>query len=602
MKNEIVIYQPDDLSTRIDVRIEDETVWLNRQQIATLFGRDVKTIGKHINNALKEELQGFSTVAKFATVQNEGGRLVQRQIEYYNLDVIISVGYRVKSRQGVQFRIWANKILKDYLLKGYALNNRINRIEDNVHSLIKKVDEIDLQLKTELLLKQHKKGLMQNLFPQEGEKVPKLRFPEFKDDGEWQMETFGKIYAFKTTNSFSRNKLNYDNGTVKNIHYGDIHMKFSTLFDITKENVPYINSDVHIDNINQDNYCIEGDMIFADASEDIDDVGKSIEIINVNNEKLLSGLHTFLARQIEPKLIIGFGGYLFKSVAIRNQIKNEAQGAKVLGISKSRMLNIKIYYPKSKQEQQKIAACLSSLDELIEARKQKLELLKQHKKGLMQNLFPQEGEKVPKLRFPEFKDDGEWKIKPLGNLSKKITEKTKGRKFKLMSITAGEGLVSQIEKFGREIAGNSYKNYYVIHKNDFAYNKSSTKYYLQGEIAMYEDEEIGAVPNSIFTCFRFNEQIIHPVFAKYHFINNLHGKWLLNFITIGARAHGALQVNEKDLFSLPFPFPFPSIPEQQKIAECLSSLDEIITAEAEKIEQLEKHKKGLMQGLFPEIN
>ena len=154
MKNEIIIYQPDELATRIDVRIEDETVWLNRQQIATLFGRDIKTIGKHINNALKEELQGFSTVAKFATVQNEGGRLVQRQIEYYNLDVIISVGYRVKSRQGVQFRIWANKILKDYLLKGYALNNRINRIEDNMHQLSRKVNEIDLQLKTESLPKQ----------------------------------------------------------------------------------------------------------------------------------------------------------------------------------------------------------------------------------------------------------------------------------------------------------------------------------------------------------------------------------------------------------------------------------------------------------------
>jgi len=154
MKNEIVIYQPENVPVRIDVRIEDETVWLNRKQIALLFNRDIKTIGKHINNALKEELKGFSTVAKFATVQNEGRRLVERQIEYYNLDVIISVGYRVKSKQGTQFRIWANKVLKDYLLKGYAINNRLNRIEDNVHQLSKKVNEIDLQLKTESLPKQ----------------------------------------------------------------------------------------------------------------------------------------------------------------------------------------------------------------------------------------------------------------------------------------------------------------------------------------------------------------------------------------------------------------------------------------------------------------
>jgi len=150
MKNEIVIYQAKELAQHIEVRIEDETVWLNRQQMAQLFGRDVKTIGKHINNSLKEELQGLSTVAKFATVQNEGGRLVERQIEYYNLDVIISVGYRVKSNEGIQFRIWATKILKNYLLKGYALNQRMNRIEDNVQKLAEKVEGIDLQIQANL--------------------------------------------------------------------------------------------------------------------------------------------------------------------------------------------------------------------------------------------------------------------------------------------------------------------------------------------------------------------------------------------------------------------------------------------------------------------
>jgi hypothetical protein len=152
--NEIVLYQTENQLQRIEVRIEDETVWLNRNQIASLFDRDVKTIGKHINNALKEELQEFSTVAKFATVQKEGNRTVSRQIEYYNLDVIISVGYRVKSKQGVQFRIWANKILKDYLLKGYALNQRINRIENTVYSLSEKVDEIHFQINTNELPRQ----------------------------------------------------------------------------------------------------------------------------------------------------------------------------------------------------------------------------------------------------------------------------------------------------------------------------------------------------------------------------------------------------------------------------------------------------------------
>lgn len=152
MKNEIILYRPDELAEHIEVRIDEETVWLNRQQISNLFNRDVKTIGKHINNVFFEgELDEKSTVAKFATVQNEGGRTVERQVEHYNLDVIISVGYRVKSKQGTQFRIWANKILKDYLLKGYSINNRMNRLEDNMEALKHKVNEIDLQLNTHLI-------------------------------------------------------------------------------------------------------------------------------------------------------------------------------------------------------------------------------------------------------------------------------------------------------------------------------------------------------------------------------------------------------------------------------------------------------------------
>lgn len=208
-----------------------------------------------------------------------------------------------------------------------------------------------------------------------------------------------------------------------------------------------------------------------------------------------------------------------------------------------------------------------------------------------------ENKLVPKLRFSEFNKDGEWKVEPLGELSNVITEKTKGRKYKLMSVTSGIGLVSQIEKFGREIAGNSYNNYYVINNGDFAYNKSSTKLYPEGEISLLENEEQGAVPNSIFTCFRFKDKI-NPVFAKYPFINNIHGRRLRTFIAVGARANGALQVNNKDLFSVPFPYP--SIEEQQKISDCLSSLDEVITAESHKLDVLKEHKKGLLQNLFPQ--
>lgn len=136
---EIILYQPDE-AIRLEVKLENETVWLNRQQLAELFDRDVKTIGKHINNALKEELSGLATVANFATVQKEGDRTVTRQIEYYNLDAILSIGYRVKSQRGIEFRRWSTSVLKNYLLKGYSINHRIEKLEKAVAEHSEKID------------------------------------------------------------------------------------------------------------------------------------------------------------------------------------------------------------------------------------------------------------------------------------------------------------------------------------------------------------------------------------------------------------------------------------------------------------------------------
>ena len=144
-RNEIIIFETEDHQIKLEVNVESETVWLNRNQMSELFGRDVKTIGKHINNALKEELSvDNSTVAKFATVQIEGEREVERNIEYYSLDVIISVGYRVKSKRGVEFRRWANSVLKQYILKGYAVNdNRIKQLGEVIRIMKRTENELD---------------------------------------------------------------------------------------------------------------------------------------------------------------------------------------------------------------------------------------------------------------------------------------------------------------------------------------------------------------------------------------------------------------------------------------------------------------------------
>ena len=128
VNDKIIIYQSDDGNTQIDVRFENETVWLTQAQMVELFQTTKQNVSLHVNNVYKEcELEEKSTVKEYLTVQNEGKRSVRRMVKYYNLDVIISVGYRVKSQRGTQFRIWANRVLKEYLVKGYAVNERIHK-------------------------------------------------------------------------------------------------------------------------------------------------------------------------------------------------------------------------------------------------------------------------------------------------------------------------------------------------------------------------------------------------------------------------------------------------------------------------------------------
>lgn len=149
MNNEIIFYLPNELAEHIEVRIEDETVWLTQQQMASLFLQTKQNISLHINNCFKEnELQLSAVVKDYLTTAADGKNY---KTKYYNLDVIISVGYRVKSKHGTQFRIWATTVLREYLLKGYSVNNRMNRIEDNFEALKNKVNEIDLQISTQLI-------------------------------------------------------------------------------------------------------------------------------------------------------------------------------------------------------------------------------------------------------------------------------------------------------------------------------------------------------------------------------------------------------------------------------------------------------------------
>ena len=422
--------------------------------------------------------------------------------------------------------------------------------------------------------------------------VPELRFPEFRNNKGWKIEPLNDVYSFKITNSFSRDKLNYEKGTVKNIHYGDIHTKFSTHFDITKEKVPYINPDISIDRIDKDNYCEEGDLVIADASEDMDDIGKSIEIINLNNEKLLAGLHTFLARPIDSKITTGFGGHLFKSNGLRIQIKKEAQGAKVLGISKGRLANLDVYYPDDELEQQKIANCLSSLDNIITLEIEKLDLLKDHKKGLLQQLFPAEGETKPQFRFPEFENDGDWKKEEIEGLFRfkqglqvptenQFPTKEEGmvRFIRIIDITSSSEPPRFIDKPDSD---------HLIQQRDLF----MIRYGTPGVISIGLE---GVIANNLFRLIWKLNSTINSIFWFYAF-QNMEKKIFSLSSSSSMPAISFSTLNNLDI-------QFPKNPkEQQKIANCISSADELIVKQMQKIKTLKKHKKGLMQQLFPNVN
>ena len=398
--------------------------------------------------------------------------------------------------------------------------------------------------------------------------VPNLRFPEF--EREWESKRLGQVMDFKVTNSFSREFLNYEEGTVKNIHYGDIHTKFQTLFEIKNEDVPFINNEINLSRISQENYCKEGDVVFADASEDLNDVGKSIEITNVNNEKLLSGLHTLLARPHANNFYIGFNGYLFKSNSIRTQIKKESQGSKVLSINAGRLSKIELSFPNIK-EQERISKFLSLLDKRIQTQNKIIKELLVSKATFAKKIFLQE------FRFKDNKGNEfpEWEETLLGDIldyeqpTNYLVKNTEyDNSFETPVVTAGKtfilGYTNEIKGiFGKEKLP-------VIIFDDFTTARQ-------------------------FVNFPFKAKSSAMKILKAKNQNNI--KFLfeaIQMITYETGGHGRHWIS---IFSN-LEIMLPSFDEQTKIANFLSSIDSKIEVETQLLQKLEKQKKFLLQQMF----
>jgi len=268
-------------------------------------------------------------------------------------------------------------------LKDIKLNIPSLPEQQKIADFLSTVDnKIQTLTKKKELLESYKKGVMQQIFKQE------IRFR--KEDGsdypEWEEKRFEELYKFVRTNSYSRDKLNYTAGAIYNIHYGDIHTKFKSRFELNDEVVPFINSVVDISRYAKEDYLEKGDLVIADASEDYNDIGKTIEVVNIGGKKVLAGLHTFLAKLKSNKIVVGFISHYVMSWDYRYQVMRIAQGTKVLSISKSRLSELKLKLPCTK-EQTKIANFLTAIDDKINVVARQIDKLKEWKKGLLQQMF-----------------------------------------------------------------------------------------------------------------------------------------------------------------------------------------------------------------------
>src|ERR1043165_2893604 len=202
---------------------------------------------------------------------------------------------------------------------------------------------------------------------------------------------------------------------------------------------------------------------------------------------------------------------------------------------------------------------------------------------------------MPRLRFPEFREEAGWEPVTLQEASVPVTQRVGERKLTPVSISAGIGFVPQAEKFGRDISGNQYQLYTLASDGDFVYNKGNSLKFPQGCIYLLQGWGQVAAPN-VFICFRLKEGYSNRFFQNC-FEQNAHGKQLARHITSSARSNGLLNISKDTFFSIEIPTPSPA--EQQKVADCLTSLDELIAAQGRKVAALKAHKRGLMQQLFP---
>jgi len=414
---------------------------------------------------------------------------------------------------------------------------------------------------------------------------PKLRFLEFS--GEWKVKKFSDIYSFYGRNHLSRALLNYEDINIKNIHYGDIHTKFRPNFDIRNEDVPFINLDVDLTKIKAEQFCKQKDLIISDTSENYNDIGKTIELMNLDNQKLLAGLHTYIARDEKNQMALGYSGYLMQTADIRLQIKKLATGTSVLSISKGNLSRLKITIPKF-LEQEKITSFLFSVDAKIEKLQKKKKPLGEYKKGIIEKIFSQE------LRFKGNNGNSypEWEEKKLG----KITSSYDGTHHTPKYIEEGIPFYSV-----EHVTSNQFEKTKFISKEFFEKENKRVKLE-KNDILMTRIGSIGEVKlidwdvNASFygslavikSSPSFNSKYLNFLIQSNFFQKELWKR------TIHVAFPKKINLGEIGMCSVKLP----CFEEQEKIANFLSTIDRKLEVIDIEIDKMNEFKKGLLQQMF----
>ncbi|EYA10570.1 restriction endonuclease subunit S [Phocaeicola vulgatus] len=405
--------------------------------------------------------------------------------------------------------------------------------------------------------------------------VPNLRFPEFC--GEWETIKVSELLDFYSTNSLSWEQLDYSNGKIKNLHYGLIHKGVPTMVDVACDSLPYIKEESMLKSFT---LFKEGDVAFADASEDTNDVAKAIEVVNCDNQQIVSGLHTIHGRDNSNRTVIGYKGYAFASDSFHKQIRRIAQGTKVFSISVRNFDEAYIGIP-SKEEQTQIAKLLITIDKRIATQNKIIDKLKSLIKGLPH--------KMAEIGLQK----GCWEKVLLSTVLVERKE-LNSELYTVHSVSVSEGVINQIEYLGRSFAAKDTSNYHVARYGDIIYTKSPTGDFPYGIVKQsYIEQPVAISPlYGVYSPTSFET----GVYLHYYFMSSVLAKnYLYPLIQKGAK--NTINISNQRFLENRIALPLKQT-DRHNIARALITIQKKLDIEKCAMDSLTKQRSYLLQQLF----